>query len=220
MSSTPTHHVFVDFENVPTFDLDCITQFDAFVTVLIGKSQTKLDMNLALQVKRHASKVELIQTAVSGRNALDLILAYHLGRAAALSSGTTLHVVSKDKDFDPLLSHLKSNGVSASRCASFSELPFVAPSTPKKKAASKKKTTAADAPAPVTATETSDTVMEKIISHLRTDGGPRPKRESSLLRHIGNCYGNRLTETELAQKLETLTASGLLSISPDGKVTY
>jgi len=224
VSPAPAHLVFVDFENVPTFDLDSVAQLPVFVTVLIGKTQTKLDMSLVLQVARHAAKMELIQTGASGRNALDLILAFHLGQAAARSPGATLHVISKDKDFDPLLAHLSSTGVPSSRSESFAELPFVRPAAPpavpKKRASPRRKSTGMVDVVPAIPPAMPDPVMEKIIAHLRTDGGPRPKRKNSLLRHIANCYGNRLTEPELGQKLNALTATGLMTISSDGKVGY
>ncbi len=224
MSGHPAHLVFVDFENVPTFDLDAIAPLAVFVTVLIGKTQTKIDMKLALQVSRHASKVALIQTDVAGRNALDLILAYHLGRAAASSPGSTLHVVSRDKDFDPLLAHLASAHVAASRCASFGELPFLpsaaARTTPKKKTAPKKKTPAASITATSAPIDASDEVLEKLVTRLRTDGSPRPKTKKSLLSHISNCYGNRLSETELNQKIDSLAAAGLLTIGSNNAITY
>lgn len=225
MSTIATHLVFVDFENVPSFDLDLIAHLPVFVTVLIGKTQTKLDMNLALQVARHAGKVELLQTTASGRNALDLILAYHLGRATVDSPGATLHVISKDRDFDPLLAHLSSTGIAASRSESFSELPFLpSPATraaPKKKSPPKKEThPPSAAPTAPASSPSSDPVMEKIILRLRTEGSPRPKRKTTLLRHIDNCYGKRLTPAELDQKLHALVAARLLNISPEGKVTY
>lgn len=220
--NSPSHLVFVDFENVPSFDLDAVAQLPVFVKVLVGKSQTKLDMNLAMQVSRHASKVELIPVAASGRNALDLVLAYHLGRAAAATPDTTLHVVSKDHDFDPLLAHLNGAGVKASRSPSFADLPFLqttkAPST--RKSAPRKKTAKAASPAPPPPPiAESDPVLEKLAARLG-DGGPRPKRKTSLLRHIGNCYGNRLTPSELERKLDELVASGVCTLSPEGKVSY
>jgi len=55
------------------------------VTLLIGKKQTKLDLALVQQMRRVPDQVELVEVGASGHNALDLTLAYYLGRAAERS---------------------------------------------------------------------------------------------------------------------------------------
>src|SRR5687767_7742057 len=82
------HHIFVDFENVSFVDLDAIAALPVFVTLLIGKNQTKIDAVLVQQIHAHANKVRLITLGASGRNALDLTLSYYLGRAAAEDGNT------------------------------------------------------------------------------------------------------------------------------------
>jgi hypothetical protein len=95
------HHVFVDFENVPSVDLAPIADLPVMVTVLIGGTQSKLDTDFVEQIHAHAAKVRLVRLAGSGRDALDLTLAYFLGRAVLEQSAYELHVVSKDKDSIP-----------------------------------------------------------------------------------------------------------------------
>ena len=120
-----THHVFVDFENVPNVDLTLIENRPARVTLLIGKRQQKLDLKLVQQILRFADQVKLVEVGASGRNALDLTLACYLGRAIQLESGTTFAIVSRDKDFDPMIAHLKGTGVMVSRHDSLAAVPFL-----------------------------------------------------------------------------------------------
>eukprot|EP01031_Cornospumella_fuschlensis_P013228 gene13228-biopygen11165 len=70
------HLVFVDFENVPALDLSAIEGKSARVTLLIGKNQKKLDLDLVRQIHRLAPQVDLVEVGASGHNALDLTLAF------------------------------------------------------------------------------------------------------------------------------------------------
>lgn len=217
-SENISHLVFVDFENVPSVDLDAIGGLPVLVTLLIGKNQTKLDTALVMQIQRRPAQVRLIEAGASGRNALDLILAYYLGCAATESAGVELHIVSKDKDFDPLISHLRGRKVAVSRSESFATLPFLrgktAPATHKKPAPAGKKAVAVDPAA------RRDATLEKLISRLKNNLGPRPKRKTSLLHHINAAFGNRLTEEEMSAIVGQLIADRVLAIDAEGKVTY
>jgi hypothetical protein len=122
----PLNHVFVDFENVPSVDLALIRGRPADVTLLIGEKQRRLDLDLVRQIHEHATQVSLVEVGASGRNALDLVLAWHLGHAAEQHPKDTFFVVSKDKDFDPLIKHLRARGLEVARVDAFSALPFVA----------------------------------------------------------------------------------------------
>lgn len=217
-ADTVSHFVFVDFENVPNADLDAIGALPVVVTLLIGKSQTKLDTSLVAQIHRHAAKVRLVEVGASGRNALDLTLAYYLGRARVEAAEAELHIVSRDKDFEPLIAHLRSQKVKISRAESFAALPFL----PAKKSAPHHKKTASTQKKPV-AVESSVAPIdkfEKLISRLTNSAAPRPKRKKGLLSHINTAYGNKLSETELLEKLDQLAARAVCKIDSNDRVTY
>jgi hypothetical protein len=216
---TPVEHlVLVDFENVPTVDLDAIGALPVVVMLFIGKNQTKVDTALFEQAHRHAAKVKLIPVGASGRNALDLVLAHYLGRAVVDSPNAELHIVSKDKDFDPLITHLRSKGVKVSRSDAFAALPFLPnqkpTGLPRKPAPARKKS------APVAAATTHDDKLERLIARLENNRGPRPKRKKRLLSHVSTAYGNKLTEVEVAEIVDRLIARGVLKIDGADRVTY
>ena len=56
-----THFVFVDFENVPSVDLDAIGAHPVHVTLLIGKNQKKLEVALVQQILRLTTRVDLLE---------------------------------------------------------------------------------------------------------------------------------------------------------------
>lgn len=210
LTSRFTRFIFVDFENVPSVDLALVAGKPVHVTLLIGKKQTKLDVSLVKQIHQMPDQVELIEVGASGHNALDLTLAYYLGQAVGRSRGAHFTIVSKDKDFEPMLAHLVGQGLKADRRDSFAAVFHVAPN--KKPAAAAKATPQARKP--------SEDRLEKLIARLKNNLAPRPKNKARLLAHINTAYGSKLTETEQAGKLEELTKRGVLEIEAKDKVRY
>lgn len=218
-TSAATHLVFVDFENVPRVDLDLVAAQPAFVTLLIGKNQTKLDTRLVTQIHRHATKVRLIEVGASGRNALDLVLAHYLGRAVAENPRASLHIVSKDKDFEPLIAHLRSGGVNVARSESFAALPFLQP--PRSAAASRRPAAfARKSPTSPQAEDRPSDTLTKLVGRLTNPAAARPKKKERLLHHIETALGKGSSPEKAADTLRLLEEQRILEIGPDGKVRY
>jgi hypothetical protein len=57
----------------------------------------------------------------NGTNALDFHIAYYIGRLAAKCPDAYFHIISKDTGFDPLIKHLKGQGISCQRSAAVTE---------------------------------------------------------------------------------------------------
>lgn len=205
-----THHVFVDFENVPNVDLGLIENQTAKVTLLIGKRQQKLELALVRQIHRLAGQVELVEVGASGRNALDLTLACYLGRAVESEPKVAYAIVSRDKDFDPLIAHLKETGVSVSRHDSLAAVPFLAPA----KRAGPAKTNPA-----VRASQPSDR-LAKLAARLKEEKAPRPRTKARLLALINTDLGGKLSDSEKQAKLDELIGLGVLSVDSAEKVVY
>lgn len=202
----PDHLIFVDFENVPTVDLELVATHPAHVTLLIGKNQKKLDIALVQQIHRLGERIALIPVGASGHNALDLTLAYHLGQSARQTPLAKFYIVSKDTDFDPLIAHIRSTGVAVLRHASFASLPFLP--RPKKPAA-------AAATPPVNR-------RTKLIMRL-TDPSylSHPTTEKALLAHIKTTLGKESTDEAVQSVIRELTELRSLTIdATTRKVTY
>jgi len=214
--------IFVDYENVPSVDLGLIEGKPVHVTLMIGKNQTKIDFVLVEQIRRLADQVELVKLDASGRNALDLTLAHYLGRAVERRPDAQFCIVSKDKDFDPMIGHLVGKGLKISRSESFGTLPFLP--KPRKSGGAKTVTTnsAKSVPTvkPAPKEDVSDVRLEKLVTRLTNGVGSRPKKKSGLLAHINTAFGNKLSLPELTNKLDELLTRGILSIDEAGRVTY
>jgi hypothetical protein len=119
-------YILVDFDNVKPSAADIgLVRGDKFrLAVVRGPQQTRYEADLAEALHDMGPQVTFTRCARAGKNAADMQIAYLLGELiATLPAGTQRStrfvVISRDKDFDPLLAYLQGRGVEASRAASF-----------------------------------------------------------------------------------------------------
>jgi hypothetical protein len=197
----PVNYVFVDYENVKHVELSVIGARTVHLTLLLGPLQTRLDAALVEKLIEHSASVQLVRLQSVGRNALDFVLAFYLGKAANADPTAHFHIVSKDTGFNPLVEHLKSRHIRAHRHDDFTSLTFSV--TPK-------------APA-VTAPEDPFT---RVLEHLRKNTNNRPKRKKTLASHLKPLLGKTATDSEVNDLIDKLSQSGHLTIGEKGEVTY
>ena len=196
------NHVFVDFENVHEVDPALIGAKSVSLTLLLGAPQTRLDAALVEKLLEHAATVQLVRLTSSGRNALDLALAYYLGRAVIADPTGHFHIISKDTGFDPLIEHLRSRHVHASRHDSFTPLINRAP-----------------APAKPPSAPPED-LFTRASEHLRKVVTNRPKRKNTLVSHLRACFDKTATDAAMLELVARLSQAGQLSIDEKDAVTY
>lgn len=119
----PTHYVLVDFENVQP-DLSTLAGTPFKVKVFFGARQQEgrvpfklLDAMLAL-----GGNVEPVKILRSGSNAVDMHIAYFIGRLLEKEPDASIHIISGDTDFDPLVEYLKAQGVNCRRAKSVADI--------------------------------------------------------------------------------------------------
>jgi len=216
----PLNHVFVDFENVHEIDLAVIGNKAVSFTLLVGPRQTKLDVRLVEKLFEHATSVQLVRLASTGRNALDFILTYYVGRAVAFDPTGCFHIVSRDTGFDPLIEHLLSKRIDARRHESFATLTFPAPAkpaTPTARAAAAKLKPAAK---PRTPRPILDERTIRVLEHLRKPSATHPKNKKKLVSYLVAYLGHKITEAEASSLVERLQHAGHIAIGERGTVTY
>ena len=126
-------------------------------------------------------------------------LATNSGKAQRAEHKAFFHVISRDKGFDPLISHLKANKIFAGRWESIGEIPIVKNANQK---SSKEK-------------------AEIFVAKLREPKVTRPRTEQTLSRALKAHFRESLDEKEVPLVIRAIQASGFLSINADtGKVTY
>ncbi|HEY8900762.1 MAG TPA: PIN domain-containing protein [Chthoniobacterales bacterium] len=217
------NHVFVDFENVRQIDLAVLGLERTRVTLLVGANEKKLQVELVEQLFIHAASVQFVRLLSSGRNALDLTLAYYLGRAAATEPATHYHIVSKDKDFDPLQEYLQSQGIAIRRCDAFSDLPFLKSAPAKPKAAvttTKSKKITPPSPKALPPPSVISAKAADLREHLRTHGKQRPRTRQKLERFVIAHLGQKLTPAQAGVRIAELERAGALTIDEKGRVAW
>lgn len=138
-----TNYVLIDYENVQVKSLELLDDEQFQVKIFLGIKNTKLSTEFVLSREKLGNRAEYIRLEKAGENALDFHIAYYLGQIVSKDPTGFFHIISKDKGFDPLISHLKSIKIFSSRSESIEEMPCfsdqlkkAAPLNPMPKAAS------------------------------------------------------------------------------------
>ena len=113
--------LLVDLENKHKVDLSPLDQsFRAII--FVGANQNPPKASRKPATAHRFSRVVFLKISGTGKNALDFHIAFELGRTFETSPDTQCFVLSGDKGFDPLLSHLKNNGMHCRRIENIEEL--------------------------------------------------------------------------------------------------
>jgi hypothetical protein len=192
-----TNYVLIDYENVQPTDLAMLREGPFRVKVFLGANQAKIPVALAATLQGLGSNAEYVLLDSSGANALDFHIAYYLGVLSAQDRTAFFHVISKDTGFDPLLRHLKANGVLAQRSASIAAIPYFKPVLP----------------------STSEAQIDVVVAHLVKMKAAKPRAEKTLLGTLHALFKKELSEPQLVALFGLLCKRGIVKV--DGtKVSY
>lgn len=113
--------LLVDLENKHKVDLSPLD--DSFRAIIfVGANQNPPKASKKPATAHRFSRVDFLKISGTGKNALDFHIAFELGRTFQTAPETECFVLSGDKGFDPLLSHLTSNGMNCRRIESIDDL--------------------------------------------------------------------------------------------------
>lgn len=189
--------VLVDFESVQPESLALIDHDHFRVMVFLGASHAKLPVALAMSIQRFGARAEYVQISGHGPNALDFHIAFYIGRLAVAEPTAFFHIVSKDKGFDPLIQHLKTQKIFVARSVDIASIPAVKICTAR-------------------------SAHERAIAYAARLGLPKatkPRAEKTLSSSIRAYFQNQLSDAEVAEVVEELRSSGVISIAA-GRVSY
>ncbi len=117
------NYVLIDYENVQIKSLNLLKDEQFQVMIFLGINNTKLSTGFVLSKEALGERAEYIRLEKAGENALDFHIAYYLGQIASKDESGYFHIISRDKGFDPLITHLKSIGVFSARSESIEQMP-------------------------------------------------------------------------------------------------
>lgn len=177
-----THYVLIDFENVHVKSLALLQGKQFKPRVFLGPSNTKLPVDLVVAMQLLGDRAQYIQLEASGTNALDFHIAYYLGRLALQEPAATFHIISKDKGFDPLIKHLKTQGIQASRSVSIETMPNF-------RKAAKPTPLPIKTATPTTTTKIDSSLLKVVVKDLERRKAARPASTKTLLNTIHATIG-------------------------------
>lgn len=223
----PLNHVFVDLENVKSIDATVIGGKNLKMHLFLGPQNKKLDVDVVEQLLGNAQAVQMVRTVTVGKNALDFVLAYHLGQAVLTDPKGYFHIVSKDAGYDALVELLKSRHVKVKRHSDWSELHFHSPPKPTAVAAPVPVAPKAQTPSnPHAAAKTQSTpalssAATKLVENLKKLAKPkRPKKEKSLIAHAKPFCGKGVSDETVAKVMGEMKKAKLITIDENGAVAY
>lgn len=227
------NHVFLDYENVHQIDLSLIGAESVSFTLLVGAKQSKLDTDLVQRMMEHSASVHLVKLKSSGKNALDFVLAYYLGRAALADPAAHFHIIAKDGGYDPLIEHLRERHINVRRHASCADLTFTwpgkapPPSGPiaikavKKKAVKKvAKRSSAKKAAKTKKEDSIEAWMERTVKNFRDHPKALPAKMKTLQTKVGQLIGEPAGGPEVLLVIERMKKAGYLTFDEKGTPKY
>ncbi len=206
------NHVLIDYENVQPTDMRLLDRDDIRVRVFVGANQKSVSTELVTQLQPMGPRAQYLRCSGNGSNALDFHIAYYIGKLAHEDPHGYFHIISKDTGFDPLIAHLREQGIACHRSNAIACMPLF-------KAKAKPPATTVEAAAAPEKPTTPAQRLQRIRQTLAKMGTKRPVKLASLKNHINAQFQNTLKPPELDALLAALQKAGLLKIE-GAKVAY
>lgn len=192
-----TNYILIDYENVQPSVMSALCDECFKVIVFIGASQAKVTFEVASALQRMGNRAEYVKITGNGSNALDFHIAYYIGQLASKEAGAYFHIISKDAGFDPLILHLKTKKILASRSKDITDIPIVKASNSK----------------------TPSDRLNAVIDDLRRRGAARPRTLKTLTSTIHSFFQKQLSEQELLSLVAALQEQGI-AMANGTKLSY
>jgi hypothetical protein len=179
-----TNYVLVDFENVQPASLEELASGAFRVKVFVGAQQARgrVSFEFSESMQKLGSHAEYVRIARSGPNAVDMHIAYYIGRLLEKEPSASLYVVSRDTDFDPLMEYLQSRGFTCRRVRAVSEVIKMVP-----RAVAPPPRSASRATPPSPAKKAQSDRLAPIIKHLHSLRG-KPATRKALAQTVNNYF--------------------------------
>lgn len=193
-----TNYIFVDYENVQEMDLDLIAGRPVKVFFVVGQRRKTFPSALAKQILQYHDQVVWIESEGASHNALDLVLAYHVGQQAKADPKGYFHILARDKDYDALVRHLRAHGVLASRDEEFAKIPALL---------NIRRFTLGER-------------VNLVVGRFQKNKASRPKRKKSLLANIHAICRKEISDDEAQQILDRMVVLKMIKINAQGAIEY
>ncbi len=200
-----TNYVLIDLENIQPEHMSVLAGQNFKVIVFVGQNQSKISFDLASALQNLGGNAEYIKIQGNGPNALDFHIAFYIGQFSKENSDAHFHIISKDKGFDPLITHLESKQIQAQRHKDLSEIPLPKPANATQKEHAHVSKSANSA--------IKEDHVQKIVKSLIALGNAKPRNLKTLSNSINSVFQKRLGEDELNALIDELVKRKIVIVS-------
>jgi hypothetical protein len=190
-------YILIDYENIQPKNMDILSGHSFKVLIFFGLNQTKVSRDFVKSILQLRDRAEIIEMSGTGKNALDFHIAYYLGELVTKDPKAQFHVISKDMGFDPLIKHLRGNGVAVRRETDLAEIPALR----------------------IKETTSDEEKVTAIVTNLAARGQSRPRKVSTLQNTINTLFTKKLGEHELKKLVAELQKRKFITIN-EANVSY
>jgi hypothetical protein len=167
-----------------------------------------------LLIQDQGKLIKIIKMSGSGQNALDFFIAYYLGAILKDDPESEIHIISGDKGFNPLLTHVKQQGAEHIRRCGIACKQIMA----------KIQQASAGPTVQSSSLQSENEAMEKIYLCLKKCNAAEPKTLPRTLQRLESTIKSHIKTTKIqdVQKvLNVLKKKQIITIlDGDSKVTY
>ena len=197
MAADPINFVLIDYENVQPDDLKLLESGAFRVKVFLGQNQTKIPVELAAALQPLGKNADYVCLEGVGSNALDFHIAFYLGVLSRQESANRFHIISKDKGFDPLIQHLKGEGLRVQRHACIADMPCFRGDLP----------------------PTIEEQIERVVGDLERRKSAKPGTLKTLRSTIHALFNKKASDRQLTELVDHLRKQGIVKVE-GAKISY
>lgn len=202
-------YVMVDYENVQPSVSKLITNPQTHFIIFVGHQQDKIHFEIVSMLHSIGDRAEYVKIHGTASNALDLHIAFFIGKIIQKNSSASFIIISNDKGYDPLISYLKSIGTKIVRHS--------IPSTSKNNKPSVKSVPSMQ---PIMTAEKREKHITRVINTLSVMKNNKPKSHTGLggvIKSTGD--SKEISKDEIDKIVNILIDRGI--VNPDGpQFTY
>lgn len=197
-----TQIILVDFENVQPEVFPALQAEHIHMLVFVGAQQGKLSFPVVEAVQKMGSRAQYVKISQTGSNSLDMHIAFHIGRLSVEKPDAYFHIIAKDRDYDPLVQHLKSMNISSKRYSDVMDVEWIKVSKP------------------VVLTKEKNCFFQVTVEWLQARTNNRPASVQALKNTLKSAaLGNSLDEVQADTVFNELVEKGYVVVN-DTKITY
>jgi hypothetical protein len=202
--------IFVDFENIQKIDPG-LTDPKTKIVIMVGLNQDNKAFEFAKNLFNSISSIELIKVNGQGPNALDIFIAFYIGRYFDSIKESEIIIYSNDTDYDQLIKHLNGYGISIKRIGlneNVNKKIIEVKTSEQKKEVAKENNK----------TDNVQKIMEYLQKQTKSQKNKRPKKLTTLENYLFAHFSQKISMKEIKTAIELMKNKYIIIVK--NKINY